>query len=382
MTILLKGITWGHRRAIAPLKETLAGFAAERPDVAIEWSERSLAGFEFDPVPELAERFDFIILDHPFCGDIAKTGCLVPLDDLPGMEGGFFVGPSLASYRYEGHIWALPVDAATQVAASRDDLLARLGEDVPRTWPETMRLAEVARRRGMHVGIALKGVHSLMTFFTLCANLGSPCDARSGGQLFDIDATEQALDAMAELVSLVPEFVLDLDSIALHEAMVKRDDIVYCPAVYLYATYAEADFSNPLRFHDLPGLRGPDPRGSTIGGTGLGISAKCRNREAALAYAAYLLRPETQVAFGRHHGQPARIEAWTAPEIDARFGGAFAATLATLNASWVRPRYPGYLKFQHKGGELVEGHLRGRIGRQELLDKLQRSHERLSGGAK
>ena len=74
MTVVLKGITWGHRRAIAPLKETLPGFAAEHPDIVVEWSERSLAGFEFDPVPALAERFDLIILDHPFCGDIAEHG--------------------------------------------------------------------------------------------------------------------------------------------------------------------------------------------------------------------------------------------------------------------------------------------------------------------
>ena len=35
-------------------------------------------------MPALAERFDLIILDHPFCGDIASTGCLVPLDELAG----------------------------------------------------------------------------------------------------------------------------------------------------------------------------------------------------------------------------------------------------------------------------------------------------------
>ena len=46
-----------------------------------------------------------------------------------------------------------------------------------------------------------------------------------------------------------------------------RDDLVSCPAVCCYATYAERDQRKPLRFHDLPGPRGHG--GSTIGGTGL-----------------------------------------------------------------------------------------------------------------
>jgi multiple sugar transport system substrate-binding protein len=381
MTTVLRGITWGHRRAIAPLKETLRGFAIEHPGTAIEWSERSLAGFEFDPVPMLAERFDLIVLDHPFCGDIASSKCLVPLDGMNDLEDRLFVGPSLTSYRYDGHIWALPIDAAAQVAVSRPELMGRLDAEVPRTWQEVIRLGKCASRSGMHIGIALNGVHSLMTFYTLCANLGAPCDGRLGHPLVNRDVARDALDAIEELLSLAPQAVLDWDSIGLHEAMIAGDSLVYCPAVYLYATYAEPDFRHPLRFHDFPGLRGPDPSGSTLGGTGLGVSAKCRNVDAALAYAGYLLRSETQIAFGFNHGQPARKEAWTAPDLDARFGGAFSGTRATIEASWIRPRYPGYLRFQHEGGELIELHLRGEIGRRDLLDRLQQSHELWSGRA-
>jgi multiple sugar transport system substrate-binding protein len=165
--------------------------------------------------------------------------------------------------------------------------------------------------------------------------------------------------------------------------MTRDDRLVFCPAVYLYATYAEGDDASPLRFHDLPGLLGPDPSGSTLGGTGLGISSTCRDPDAAVAYAAYLLRPESQTRFAAHHGQPARVEAWTAPEADAHFGGAFSATRATMEAAWIRPRYPGYLLFQSKAGDLVENYLRGEMGRPDLLAQLDDLHRRGggSGGA-
>ena len=70
-----------------------------------------------------------------------------------------------------------------------------------------------------------------------------------------------------------------------------------------------ADQRAPLRFHDLPGLASSQPVGSTIGGTGLGISSSCRAPEAALAYAAFLAEASTQQRFAELHGQPAHVAA-------------------------------------------------------------------------
>ena len=53
---------------------------------------------EFTPVAQLAERYDLIILDHPFAGDIAASRCLLPLDELVDEAADrAFVEPSLAS---------------------------------------------------------------------------------------------------------------------------------------------------------------------------------------------------------------------------------------------------------------------------------------------
>jgi multiple sugar transport system substrate-binding protein len=113
--------------------------------------------------------------------------------------------------------------------------------------------------------------------------------------------------------------------------------------------------------------------GSTIGGTGLAISAACKAPEAALAYAAFAASAAAQRQFTRHHGQPARIEVWHDTEIDRIYGGCFAATRATIEGAWVRPRYPGYLGFQEHGGLLVERHLRGDLGEADLLANLERA---------
>jgi multiple sugar transport system substrate-binding protein len=211
-----------------------------------------------------------------------------------------------------------------------------------------------------------------MTLFTLCANLGNPfADRPSDADPVDRATFAGSLELMRRLLAFAPASCLDWNSIDLHEAMAERDDLVFCPAVYCYATYAEADRARPLRFHDLPGPAGH--RGSTIGGTGLGISVHCPHPEAALVYTRHLALQSTQNAFARHHGQPAHAGCWDDPDIDARFAGTFAATRPTIEAAWVRPRYHGYLRFQAEGGDLVEAHLRGAMTETALFDALCRS---------
>ena len=211
-----------------------------------------------------------------------------------------------------------------------------------------------------------------MTFFTLMANLGTPCATDPCQPLFDTHAAREALGLMRALIAYCPPEVLDWNSIALHDQMMARDDLLFCPAVYCYATYAEADHAHPLRFHDLPGPMGP--RGSTIGGTGLGVSAHCAHPEAALAYARFTAELQTQLLFASHHGQPAQRAAWEDATINDRFGGCYRNTRATMDQCWIRPRYDGYLAFQEAGGDIIESYLRGETGEAALLDGLQKLH--------
>ncbi|WP_395660150.1 extracellular solute-binding protein [Aestuariivirga sp.] len=369
--IRLNGMTWDHRRAVDPLLAMQQAFERECPDIEIAWHARSLSGFECTPIDELASEYDLIVLDHPFMGFAARSGCLLELDSL-GLADGDFVGPSLATYRMEGKLWAVPIDAACQVAVSRPDLMARIGAAPPRDWLELIRLAQVSKGQGLRLAIGLKGVHSLMTFFTLMANLGTPCAIQQDAALFEPAAARYALGLMRDLLSGCPPEVLDWNSIALHDQMASRSDLVFCPAVYCYATYAEADHVHSLRFHDFPGPSGP--RGSTIGGTGLAVSAASYQREAALAYARFAARLSTQTGFAHHHGQPARRECWEDEAINARFGGCYHDTRATIEQCWIRPRYDGYLAFQETGGDLIESHLRGALSEDYLLDRLARLH--------
>src|SRR4051812_47748272 len=136
-------MTWDHPRGYEPLVAATQRFRELRPDVDIEWQRRSLQDFEHFPVDLLAAEYDLIIIDHPHVGEVARESVLLPLDeagtsiDLEDLARNT-VGPSFESYRWNGRVWAVPVDAASQVQAYRPDLL---GSPVS-TWSETLELAQ------------------------------------------------------------------------------------------------------------------------------------------------------------------------------------------------------------------------------------------------
>lgn len=374
MSAQLRGLTWDHPRATAPLHAARAAFAMVRPEIEIVWNAQPLSGFEAQPIAAAARDYDLVVFDHPHVGEVAELGLFRPVDTAlraAGLSDAHFVGPSLASYRFRDQIWGLPLDAACQVSCARADLLRTLDTDMPNDWAGVLTLGERALRHDLRLAVAFSGVHALMSLLTLCANQGAPLALQSTPAFPDRDAARKALAAMRALLPFCAPEVLDWNTIATQEAMCARDDLVYCPLVYGFAPYARRDGPRRLHYADLPGLQ-PGSCGSTIGGAGLGISARSRHPDAALALALFLIDARVQEGLiASNSGQPARVSAWSSPEVNASSGNFYSGTRHTIDQAWVRPRFNGYLDFQRAGGPLVEAFLRGVLPAEPLLDRLE-----------
>jgi len=333
-------------------------FVAQQANIDVEWVVRPLSDFEHQSLPDLASVYDFIIYDHPFSGSIVESGAFLPLSGhellrVGVLDGAVWLGASLASYRLGGTVWGLPIDAATQNAVRRADLLG--DEDAPESWTAALALGLRLRKRGRYLGIAAASPHALLTIGSLMANMGCPWETRPA-HAFSMDRAgfAEAYGQLRALIALCSPDALTWNAIDLHETMVARDDVVYCPCVYGYGTYGEADQRKRLWFGPFAGLRAPYHAGSTLGGTGLAVSRSTRHAEHALAFLAFAASDRAQQhLIPSRHGQPAAALAWHDPEIDLRFNGFFSATRSSIEAAWLRPRHRGYVSFQAAAGQMT-----------------------------
>jgi len=376
----LRGITWEHERGRDPLVATAAQFEAET-GIRVTWETRSLQGFADQSIPLLAQTYDLLVFDHPHIGEIVPTGMLLPLDEL--LDSEFIedqsrnsVGPSHASYEWDGHLWGLAIDAAGHVSAYRPDLLARLDVAPPETWDDVWVLEELARRKGMRIAVPSKAVDTLASLLTLCANAGIEPYADNDR----VAPREPALTQLASLQCLTaagPTAALTWNPILLLEHMAEADDVVYCPLLFGYSNYSRPGFRRQLvRFRPIPSA-GLGPRGGLIGGAGLGISSHCTQVAAACDYAMYVASADIQsTLYVESGGQPGHRTAWRDPTANALTSNFFEETLPGLDAGYLRPRYDGALLVQNEGGEMLWEFLRSGGGPDDLLDRLDALYRR------
>lgn len=86
-----------------------------------------------------------VVIDYPSVGDIAESKMYVPIDEVLSKKEleliqRISIGKTYESYSYNGHLWALPIDAATQVSAYREDMFKKLSLRVPKTWRQVTKL--------------------------------------------------------------------------------------------------------------------------------------------------------------------------------------------------------------------------------------------------
>ena len=375
----LLGMAFDHPRGFAPMKATSEKFKLSNPDAVISWDARSLKDFEDYPIEKLAEKYDLIMMDHPFIGSGVKSKALIPLDEHVPAEyladqARHSVGPSYQSYSWEGHQWALAVDAAAQVSAYRPDLLEAQNLRVPETWDEVFELAE-ALPEGTKIGLALNITHSFCTFITLCAHISGNAFLEEATGV-DLSVGEEALSLLRRLVAVIHDVSLRADPIQMSELMSRSDEVAYVPFMFGYSNYARPNFApHVVRFKNIPSVR-TEPAGSVLGGVGLAVSAYSEHRQVAIDYALFVAAQECQRGlYFESGGQPGHRGAWTDTKVNQLSSDFFKDTLRTLDLAYLRSRHIGYPEFQGRAGETISDFLRSGGNAREALNTINRLYK-------
>nr|WP_294895620.1 extracellular solute-binding protein [uncultured Pedobacter sp.] len=366
----LKGITWNHTRGLLPMVATAQRFSELNPDVEISWEKRSLQEFADSSIEELAKRFDLLVIDHPWTGFGAKTEVILPLSDY--LPANFIqdqkensVGKSYESYVFKDKLWALPIDAATPVASARLDVLEKHGLKVPETYDDLLALA----KKGL-VAFAGIPIDLLMSFYMFCCSL-EEAPFQNEAQIISKETGIKALQMFKELASYIAPENFSRNPIKVYEAMVNTDKIAYCPFAYGYSNYSRTGYSrNLLHFYDLVSLNGKK-MSSTLGGTGLAVSAFSTHRDIALKYAEFTASSYVQQnIFTVNGGQPGHLQAWKNERVNTITHQYFKNTLPALERAFLRPRYFGHMAFQDHAGDIVRNYLMNGGDENTVLEKM------------
>lgn len=354
----LRGIAWDHPRAVDPLRAVSAIWSADN-ECRIEWDARPLKDFEDQPLEELADCYDLLLIDYPFVGFAASSGLILPVEewadaDYLGDQSAATVGSSYRSYTWQNRQWALAVDAACQVSGARVDLLAASHpQEWPGSWDEVVNRAAALRDSDCRVAMPLNPNHAYCAFLSLGISLVGP-QFWPEGQRLDTDAGVASLELLKCLAGALHPLSRDADPIAISDRMTTTGEILYVPLMFGYSSYSRIGFRpERIRFGEAP--QGPGGHiGSVLGGVGIALSARSENTDLAASLARLIASREMQAGlYATAGGQPGHGAAWESRRINELVDGFFFATRRTMERAFLRPRVPGHRRFQVLAGELI-----------------------------
>jgi multiple sugar transport system substrate-binding protein len=370
----LTGITWDHPRGYAPLEASTERYL-QQAGVQVTWHRRTLKDFGDISVEMLAQQYDLLVIDHPHIGTIDQSGCLIDLTlHLSEAELATFktesVGPSFASYQYNGKQYAIPVDTACQAAAYRPDLLN--AAQLPATWKDVVSLSDSLRPKKQFIATALCPTDCTCIFLTLCAQHGTPV-RETGTELITIAEGVKQLQLMMELKKVSHPHSLNWNPVALYDHMISAADVVYSPLAFAYINYASKSSRPALQFTKIPGRTQ-----SILGGAGMAVSAASKHISEAVDYLKWICNPQYQADHYLYEGgQPGQLSAWTNKKNIGHSGGFLSAVLPIMSSAYMRPRLPLWPSYQEMVGDLIHEYLVKNSDPVPLIKKLNNEYRKL-----
>lgn len=369
--VTLRGITWNHSRALPPLVAAAQRYEELHPQIRIQWEKRTLDEFGHASLADLAQRYDLLIIDHPMLGEVHRDGILLDLkprvqpETLVALERDA-LGPCFESYRYQDCLYALPVDAAAPAASYRPDLLELMSKQPPTTWEELIELARTGA-----VCMPAFPADLFLNLLGMCASRHGMIASRD--QLLDRTIAARCMEELRELASYMPEVIYSMNPIDVYEAISSQNEFAYCPFAYTYSNYSRPGFAaHTLLFANPVSLREGTPLRTILGGTGIAISAQCRNAVAATEFCEFVAGSDCQTGlYGVCGGQPASSTSWHDPLLNTISNRFFERTRSSIEAAIVRPRYAGYIALQGAAGNTIAAHFRGKLSIGQAVDQIE-----------
>jgi multiple sugar transport system substrate-binding protein len=233
-------------------------------------------------------------MDVIWTAEFASNGWIIPLPEsqFPLKD---FLKPAVDTAMYQGRLYAVPDYSNADLLYYRKDILAKAGQQPPKTWAQLAKLAEtVAPKYGLD-GYA----GTFAAYEGLTVNFASAVQS-AGGSIMSADDkitvdSPQALEGLKFLVNgfqqgWIPKVALTYEEES-SQAAFEAGKFLFLdnwPDVYaaLSVPGPGNDVYGKFWFTALPGPHGPGS--SSLGGANLAISAYSQHQRTALNFIKYM----------------------------------------------------------------------------------------------
>lgn len=377
-TKILKGIAWDHPRGYEPLRATSAAFSKLNPEVSIRWDIRSLKEFGDLPIENLIESYDIITIDHPYMGQANANNLLIPLEEFISTSvlkklREESVGPSFESYHYDGHQYALSVDAAALVSAYRKDMIKNAKLKLP---SQRQDLFDFYKKipSSQRAAWPLCATDLWCTFLTMCAQDAGKDFIKN--QAVDAATAIQVLDELKRHLDFLHPQSIHWNPIQILETMAKSDELVYAPFLFGYTNYARKGYAKHIIDFGNSPTNSKTNVSTILGGVGLAISRHSMHAALASSYISYVADAEIQKGmYTKNGGQPGNIKAWKSKANNELCHNFFKTTMKTMEQAYVRPRHVGWNRFQEEGSELLHNGLLNNLASTKIISELNQLYQ-------
>jgi multiple sugar transport system substrate-binding protein len=242
-----------------------------------------------------SDEYDVIDMDVIWTAEFASNGWIIPLPESQ-FPLGDFLKPAVDTAMYQGRLYAVPDYSNADVLYYRKDILAKAGQQPPKTWGQLQHLAEtVAPEYGMD-GYA----GTFAPYEGLTVNFAEAVQS-AGGSILSPEGTKVTVDSAEALRGLdflvngfqqgwIPKVTLTYEEESAQHAFEAGKFLFLDNWPDVYGALSVPGPGNRVygKF-GVAALPGPDGTGSSsLGGANLAISAYSQHQRTALNFIKYM----------------------------------------------------------------------------------------------
>lgn len=323
----------------AAYNELVAAFEAQNPDIKVEHISTVNAELkkqvQIDAIS--GNMPDVLQFDNPDFAAFAAGGFLTDITDLAAEweDMPHYWDATINAVSYQGRLYGMPWECNCIGLWYNKTLLDELGKDVPVTWDDVLDICAAAKEKG-YWGIEIPAPAGEVGTFEFI-----PWLYAAGGSIEQLDSegSIRALEFMANLVSegYMSKEVLNYSHGDTTKAFLTGNTVLMANGSWAIADLKDAAFEYSAT--TIPVLEAGNTPTNCLGGYHIGISADCKNVEAAWRYVKFMCSAESNAHWAVARGllptsEESAQDPGFAEGLISEFVAGLPGAIARVNPNW------------------------------------------------